>query len=107
MSQPELETQYDVYWPRGVRRERGLKLAPRLASLAGKRVGLVWDYLFRGDEVYRVLMAGLQERFPGIEFVTWDVFGNLHGSEERRLIAELPNKLKELKVDAVISAMAA
>ncbi len=107
MSNPTLETQYDVFWPRGSRRQRGLKLAPRLGSLQGKRVGLVWDYLFRGDEVYRVLMEGLKARFPDIEFINWEVFGNLHGSDERRLIAELPGRLKELKVDAVISAMAA
>jgi len=101
------EPQYEAYWPCSPRKPTGRTLAPRLSTLEGKTVGLVWDYLFRGDVVYRLLMEGLKERFPTIKFVDWTVFGNMHGNDERQLVADLPAKLREHKVDAVLSSMAA
>jgi hypothetical protein len=86
---------------------KGKRLAARPASLDGKTVAQLWDYLFRGDEAFAILEEGLRERFPGIRFVSWRELGNTHGSDERAVIAALPQRLKELKVDAVISAMAA
>jgi len=41
-----------------------------------------------------------------VRFVRYDVFGSTHGPEEQRLIAELPERLRALQVDAVISGMA-
>ena len=98
---------YEVYWPRGARRRRSVSLAPRLGDLNGKRIGQLWDYIFRGDEVFAALEEGIKARYPGVEFVSWKEFGNMHGDNERQLVADLPNKLKALGVDGVISAMAA
>lgn len=98
---------YEVFWPRSPRHQRGRSLAPRPGTLNGKVVGFLWDYLFRGDEVFELLKAGLQERFADIRFVDWEAFGNMHGSDERKVLAGLPGRLKEFRVDAVISAMAA
>jgi len=75
--------------------------------LNGKVVAQLWDYVFRGDEVYSALEEGLRARFPDVRFVSWREFGNIHGDKEREVVAALPRKLKELKVDAAISAMAA
>jgi len=82
------------------------ELAPRLDSLAGKTIGQLWDDLFRGDEIFPILERELVQRFPGVRFVRYDVFGSTHGPEEQRLIAERPERLRALRVDAVISGMA-
>ena len=40
-----------------------------------------------------------------MKFINWSEFGNTHGSDERKVVAALPEKLKALGVDAVISGM--
>jgi hypothetical protein len=107
MSEQNSSGHFEVYWPRSPRRQTNKSFARRPPSLDGKVIGLLWDYLFRGDEVYRLLQEGLKERFPTVRFINWSEFGNMHGSDERKVLAELPGRLKELKVDLVLSAMAA
>ena len=97
---------YEAYWPRAPRQQRMRALAPRLGSLEGKTVAQLWDQLFKGDVVFDLLEQGLKERFPGIRFVSWREFGSTHGGEEKEALAALPQRLKALGVDAVISGMA-
>jgi hypothetical protein len=97
---------YAVVWPRGNKAVGIRRLANRLDTLAGKTIGQFWDYIFRGNEIFPLLEEGLSERFPGVKFVRYDVFGSTHGGEEHRVLAELPAKLRQYKVDAVISGMA-
>ena len=101
------EGSFEVVWPRSPRQVKHKKLARRLPTLEGKVVAQLWDYLFRGDEVFETLEQGLRERFPDVRFIGWREFGNTHGSDEREVMAALPERLKSLGVDAVISAMAA
>jgi hypothetical protein len=97
---------YEVVWPRS-ERVCGLRpLAPRVKTLNGVKVAQLWDYLFRGDEVFEALEEGLRQRFPEIEFVPWREFGNTHGEDELEVLADLPRRFKELGVGAVISGMA-
>lgn len=97
---------YEVVWPRS-ERMTGLKpLARRLASLEGAKVAQLWDYLFRGDEVFEGLEEGLKARFPGIQFVSWREFGNVHGEDEAQVLQELPQRLRDMGVDAVLCGMA-
>ncbi len=96
---------YDAVWPRGERNVKASALAPRPSTLAGKKIALLWDYIFKGDVVMNELAAGLKERFPGVQFVHWDEFGNIHGQNEREIIAGLGAKLKSMKVDAALSGM--
>lgn len=96
---------YEALWPRSPRQARVKPLAPRLSTLEGKTVAQLWDHVFRGDEVFEFLEAGLRARFPGVRFVSWREFGNTHGSEEREVVATLPGRLKALGADAVISGM--
>ena len=106
MSEHAADVMYDVVWPRG---EKSMELAPlakRLDNLEGKTVAQVWDFLFRGDEIFPILEEELRKRYPGIDFVSYDVFGSTHGDEEHDVLAALPAQLKELGVDAVISGMA-
>ena len=46
---------YEAYWPRAPRQQSARQLAPRLASLEGKTVAQLWDYLFKGDAVFEWL----------------------------------------------------
>ncbi len=96
---------FDVVWPRGERWVKAMPVAPPPASLNGKRVGLLWDYLFRGDEVFGHLREAIAAKYPDATFVHWEEFGNTHGPNEREVVAALPRRLKELRVDAVISGM--
>ena len=98
---------FDVVWPSSPRQATGHTLAPRHATLNGKVVAQLWDFLFRGDEIFAVLEEGLRARYPDVRFVSWREFGNTHGSDEHAVIAALPGRLKALGVDAVISATAA
>jgi hypothetical protein len=101
----ESDGHYRVYWPR-TRRRVGIKpLARRPDSLAGKKVAFLWDYVFRGDEIFAILQKELSHRYPGMTFVSHSEFGNTHGSDEHQVVASLPAKLKALEVDAVISGM--
>ncbi len=96
---------YDVLWPRGEKTIEVTPLAPRLDTLEGKTVCQLWDYLFRGDEIFGMLEGKLEERYPGVNFVRWDEFGSTHGEDEAEILASLPKRLEELGVDAVISGM--
>lgn len=96
---------YAVVWPRGEKSMEITPLANRHASLDGKTIGFVWDYLFRGDEIFPVLMEGLAERNPGVKFIDYSEFGSTHGGDEHAVIAALADKLKSQHADAVISGM--
>jgi hypothetical protein len=107
MKMPEIDSDgsYAVYWP-GSPRQGGMNaLAPRLNTLAGKKIALLWGYLFRGDEIYSVIESALKARFPGVSFVNWSEFGSIHGNSEQAVVAALPEKLKQLGADAVLSGM--
>jgi len=95
-----------VLWPRGRKTVDVRPLAKRLGTLDGITIGELWDDLFRGDEIFPLLREELARRFPGLRFVDYRVFGSTHGGEEHRTMAELPDKLREHGVDAVISGMA-
>ncbi|TAM57590.1 hypothetical protein EPN52_13225 [bacterium] len=96
---------YAVFWPRGERALQSHPLAPRLDSLAGKTVAFVWDYLFRGDEIFPMLERELQRRFPDIRFIGHETFGSTHGENEHEVVGGLPDKLRALGVDAVVSGI--
>ena len=105
MGDPHQPGEYEVFWPRSPRQVQVRPLARRHGSLNGKKVAQLWDYLFKGDEVFALLEEGLKARFPDISFVRWSEFGNTHGSEEREVLATLPQRFRELGVDAMISGI--
>lgn len=100
-----MEPTYDVVWPRSPRGVQQRRRADRLDTLAGKRVAFLWDYLFRGDELFPLLAKHLTERYDGIEIVGYEEFGNLHGADEKERVGRLPDDLRHRGVDAVVSGM--
>ncbi|MGG5809313.1 UGSC family (seleno)protein [Falsiroseomonas sp. CW058] len=101
------EPGYEVVWPLGRKVFPEVATQDRVADLSGKTVAEFWDYLFRGEDIFPILRERLSARYPGIRFVTYDTFGNLHGPNQRELVARVPDLLKAHKVDAVISAIGA
>jgi hypothetical protein len=97
--------EYEVVWPRGPRTIKITRPAKRLTTLKGKTIAQLWDYIFRGDEIFPILEEELGRRFPGTKFVNYQVFGSTHGDDERAVVSGLPASLKEYDCDAVISGM--
>ena len=86
----------------------GPELMAKLAkadALDGKTIALLWDDLFRGDEIWPILKQELGKRFSGVNFIDHDAFGSTHGDEEHRVLGELPGKIKSMNIDAVVSGM--
>jgi hypothetical protein len=97
---------YEALWPRAPRQMQQRALAGRLNRLEGVTIAQLWDDLFKGDVVFELLEEGLKARFPGVRFVSWRDLGSTHGDREREILAALPERLRALGVDAVISGMA-
>jgi len=94
--------EYEVVWPCGKRCDSGARLAKRLDTLEGKVVCELWDWIFKGDVIFEVFENELAKRYPGIKFVSWKEFGEIHGANEKEVLAALPEKLKQFGCDAVI-----
>ena len=101
------EATYEVVWPLGKKAIANTATVQRVADLRGKTVAAIWDYLFRGDEMFDIISRKLAETYPGMKFIRHEVFGNTHGSQQKELLAAVPAKLKEHRVDAVVSSVGA
>ena len=105
MARKQSQGKYQVVWPRGKNVIDRAAPARRLENLNGKTVAELWDYVFRGEEIFPLIESELSARFENVKFLGPDRFGNTHGSDEREVLEALPNKLRALGVDAVISGM--
>lgn len=101
----EADGHYEVLWPRSPRQVTKKALAKRLDTLNGKTIAQLWDFLFKGDQVFSLVEEGIRARYPDVKFVNWKTFGNTHGKDERQILASLPQRFRELGVDAAISGM--
>ena len=99
------DQRFEVYWPRSPRQAQIKPLAKRLDTLNGKTVAQLWDFLYRGDDVFALLEEGIKARYPDVRFVSWREFGSIHGTGAPGVTASLPRRFKELGVDAAIGGM--
>ena len=103
--------EYEVVWPLGKRTVKDIAMNRRFAEVEGqhtaKRIGFIWDYMFRGNEMFPLLQAGLAEQYPGSTFVPYEEFGDIHGHDEKAVLAALPQRLRDAKVDAVVVGVGA
>lgn len=76
--------------------------APRLDTLVGKKIAFVWDYVFRGDDMFPVIEQTLRQKFDGMTFVAHDAIGSIFGGDEEAVLEELPAKLQALGVDGAV-----
>jgi hypothetical protein len=98
------EPQYSVVRPAG--RWAG-RPVPAHAAAVPRRVGFVWDHVFRGDEMFTIVEEELRARDPGLTFAGHQAFGDIHGQDAGRVIASLPARLRAEEVDAVIVGVGA
>jgi ABC-type amino acid transport substrate-binding protein len=99
------EPGYRVVWPLGKAAYQPVALKPRPAGLTGLTVCELSDYGFRAEEIFPIIRELLSQKYPDIKFVEYPVFGNTHGAREVEIIANLAEKLKNNKCDAVISGV--
>ncbi len=97
--------EFEALWPGGVSAVPAVPPAPRPSDLNGKRIGFLWDYVFRGDEIFPVLESALAETYDDVEIVGYDAFGSTFAGDEHETLAALPQRLKELGIDAVVSGV--
>ena len=77
------ELEYEVVWPRGNKTEGIKKFAKRLDAFEGKTIGFLWDWAFRGEQIFPVIEKELSKRHPGIKFVGYEEFGSTHGGKRQ------------------------
>lgn len=102
MSKENLSGTYAVLSPTGRLGVPVVPAAPRPDSLNGKTVAFVWDYVFRGDEIFPVIEAELRAMFQDMRFIGPDAFGSIFGGGEAAVLKSLPQRLNELGVDGVV-----
>ena len=101
------EPVYEVVWPLGRSVSRPVGLADALPDLNGKTVCELWDWVFRGNEIYPILSAELKKMYPDIKIIDYKTMGDTHGNDEREYVANLPKLLEQYGADAVISGVGA
>ena len=94
-------------WPGGDSAVAPIEPAPRPGGLDGRRVGFLWNHVFRGEEIFPLLARRLEAEFEGVELVGFDAFGSTFGGDEHAVVEALPSRLRDLGVDAVISGVGA
>ena len=94
-------------WPGGDSAVAPIAPAPRPAGLDARRVGFLWNHMFRGEEIFPLIARQLEGEFEGVEFVGFDAFGSTFGGDEHAVVKALPSRLRDLGVDAVISGVGA
>jgi hypothetical protein len=104
-----VEPHYEVVWPLGRQVGAQKGLSPRPQSLDGRTIGFVWDHIFKGDQMFEVVKSQLASAYDDVRFVDYPAFGNIHGTntEERSSSASLPQRARELNVDAVVVGVGA
>jgi hypothetical protein len=103
------EPGFEVVWPSGRSAAVSVSANTSVSDLSGKTVAFVWDYLFRGDEMFTAVSELIRSRYQNVTFLGPEVFGNIHGAdaEERDSLEKLPARLREYGVDVAVVAVGA
>jgi len=101
------EPAYEVVWPLGKAVVTPVDLAPAILDLNGRTVCEMWNWGFRGDQIYPILNEELRKRFPDVKIVDHQTLGNTHGPNEKDYVANFPDLLRQHGCDALISATGA
>ncbi|MBD1549347.1 hypothetical protein [Roseibium aggregatum] len=100
-----LATSYETLWPGGQTAVQTFPSAARPARLDGLVVAFVWDYVFRGDEIFPILQEALAEAYPTMTFVNYDTFGNTFGGDEHGVLERMPKLLAARGIDVAVSGV--
>ena len=98
------EPRYSVVRPIG--RWAGQPVPLRAAN-GPRRIGFVWDHVFRGDEMFSIVADEFEAQGSHLTFVGHQAFGDIHGRDGARVVASLPARLRAEEVDTVIVGVGA
>ena len=99
------EPGYKVVWPLGRSACATVDQESRVSDLRGKTICELWNWMFKGEEVFSIIRESLKKRYPGIKFGEYSLFGNIHSPKETEVLASLPELLRKHGCDAVISGI--
>src|SRR5215467_4265054 len=102
----ETEPAYATLWPLGRTTQRGRRAQAGLEKLSGARIALLWDHLFKGDEILRAFAARLGAQFPDTEFIDHTHFVGDFGDVYSGL-STLGEQLARVRADAAVVAVGA
>jgi hypothetical protein len=101
----DAEPSYSVLWPLGRSTQRGRRAHAGI-ELSGARIALVWDHLFKGDEILRAFQERLSARFADIQFIDHTHFVGDFG-DDYSAFDTLREQLGRLNADAAVVAVGA
>ena len=78
------EPAYQVVWPLGKLAYKGITPGTRISDFRGKTICELWDWLFKGEDVFPILRELLRRRFPDIKFVDYTVLVGQPAGKRRR-----------------------
>ena len=109
MTTESYEKSFEIHPPTGRVLYTKAHAVTALPDLRGKTIGFVWDYMFKGDEMFAILADRLKSNYPDVRFVHHATFGNIHGDpiSERENVANLASRLRQHGVDAAIVGVGA
>ncbi len=106
-SEPSAEPVYQVVSPLGESAVKLTTMAPRLDTLAGKTVCMVWNNAFKADVTLPVIAEALKKQYPGVKIVPYTDMPNAFLPEPpgtpRKQSEALQALYKEKGCNAVIS----
>ncbi len=102
-----LEPVYSVVSPLGDSTTKVITMVPRLNTLAGKTVCMVWNHAFKADITLPAIGESLKDKYPGIRIIPYteiDAASRAAGRKGSLTEAETwQGVFKEKGCDAVIS----
>jgi hypothetical protein len=100
------EPSFATLWPLGRLTQRGRRALAGLPTLSGARIALVWDHLFKGDEILRAFSDRLSAQFADTEFIDHTHFVGDFGDVYSGLDT-LREQLIQVQADAAVVAVGA
>ncbi|MEN9636080.1 MAG: hypothetical protein RL077_4484 [Verrucomicrobiota bacterium] len=101
------EPVYKIVSPLGESTAKPIAMAPRLETLDGKTVCLVWNHAFKADVTLPAIAEALKQRYPGIKIVPYSALPAAELPEApgtpKRDSEALQAALKAKGADAVIT----
>ena len=94
---------YEVVCPLGRLTQKTKSVSPRLPTLDGMTIAQLSNHKFGSELTFSVVEKIMLRRYPNLKFIPHEKFGDTYGNEESEVIKDLPAKLREFEVDAVIS----
>jgi hypothetical protein len=105
-----MTNRFVVFSPEGNQPSTGDVSAPRLSDLEGKRVGYLWDRLFRGEEMFEEIATYLEAEYGSVA-IPHERFGEVplttEGESEQHILDDLSKALDSNEVDCVVVGIAA